>query len=74
MKQHKKNTQSNDDKSSKLVQHCQTMKQTFNFDEPHILAFESNERKRQIKEAFLTKKFAHCPSETSCKQDLEILG
>ena len=59
MKQHKKNTQSNDDKSSKLVQHCQTMKHTFNFDEPNILAFESNERKRQIKETFLTKKFAH---------------
>jgi hypothetical protein len=59
MKQHEEKYRLGDDQSSTLVEHAEKMNHRFNFEEPNVLAYDSNERKREIKEALFTKKFAH---------------
>jgi hypothetical protein len=59
MKQHEQKYRSNHDQSSSIVEHCRIMNHKFNFKEPNILAYDTNERKREIKEILLTRRFAH---------------
>jgi hypothetical protein len=59
MKQHEEKYRLGDDQSSTLVEHAKKMNHRFNFEEPNVLAYDSNERKREIKETLFTKKFTH---------------
>ena len=54
--QHKETLKSKQVKSSG---HSNKVKHTFNFEEPYILVYYCNERKREIKETLLAKKFSH---------------
>ncbi len=59
MKKHEEKYRLGDDQSSTLVEHAKKMNHRFNFEEPNVLAYDSNERKREIKETLFTKKFTH---------------
>ena len=59
MKQREAKGKLGDAQSSTIIEHAKHLNHRFNFEEPNILAYESNERKREIKETLFTKKFAH---------------
>ncbi|CAF0948866.1 unnamed protein product [Didymodactylos carnosus] len=63
-----KNQQRNNDTNDKempinivlsYLEHMRTLNHSLNFNEPSILSFEINGKKREIKETLLTKKFQH---------------
>ena len=59
MKQHEEKYRLGDVQSSSIVEHARHLNRRFKFDKPNVLAYDPDERKREIKEALFTKKVAH---------------
>ncbi len=59
MKQHLDNLNKYDPTINNIVQHVKISQHKLKFEEPRILAFDNNKRRREIKETLLTRKNSH---------------